>query len=73
MLYTDKEVSKILKVNVSYVYKLINKKLLLAIKLGSQKIRLESLERFLNEYEGQDLSDLDNIHSLSDKKTAEEG
>ena len=73
MLYTVKEVSKILKVNVSYVYKLINKKLLLAIKLGSQKIRQESLERFLNEYEGQDLSDLDNIHSLSDKKTAEEG
>ena len=35
MLYTVKEVSKILKVNVSYVYKLINKKLLLAIKLGS--------------------------------------
>lgn len=35
MLYTVKEVSEILKVNVSYVYTLIKKQLLPAIKLGS--------------------------------------
>jgi len=53
MLFTVKEVSKILKCNTSFVYKLINDKELPAIKLGSVKVRREALETFLKRLEGQ--------------------
>lgn len=53
MLFTVKEVSKILKMNTSSVYKLINDKELPAIKLGSVKVRKEALEAFLKRLEGQ--------------------
>ena len=66
MLYTVKEVSKLLKVNVNYVYKLINKQKLPALKLGCWKVRKESLENFLAQYEGYDLTDIDNIRKLND-------
>ena len=64
MLYTVKEVSKILKVNVNYVYKLINKQILPALKLGCLKVRKETLENFLARYEGYDLTDIDNIKKM---------
>ncbi len=64
MIYTVKEVSEILKVNVNMVYSLIKKGLLPAMKLGSLKIRKTSLENFLATYDGYDLSDLDNIVKL---------
>ena len=64
MLYTVKEVSKILKVNVNYVYKLINRQILPALKLGCLKVRKEALENFLAKYEGYDLTDIDNIRKL---------
>ena len=35
--------------------------LLPALKLGSIKIRKESLEEFLRKYDGMDLTDLNNI------------
>lgn len=35
MLFTVREVATMLRVNVSFVYKLIKKKLLPAVKLGS--------------------------------------
>lgn len=57
MLFTVKEVSKILKTNPTYVYKLIAKGKLPAIKLGSYKIREEALRTFLERYEGYDLTD----------------
>lgn len=60
-LYTVKEVSKILKVNVHKVYDLINSGLLPALKLGSIKIRRESLLRFLEENDGNDLTDTSNV------------
>lgn len=53
MLYTVREVSKILKTNTSFVYKLINDGELPAIKLGSVKVRKEALEHFLKRLEGQ--------------------
>lgn len=53
MLYTVREVSKILKTNTSFVYKLINEGDLPAIKLGSVKVRKEALEQFLKRLEGQ--------------------
>ena len=67
-LYTVKEVSKILKVNVHKVYDLIHFGMLPALKLGSIKIRKESLKEFLKKYEGMDLTDLDNVCNLTEQK-----
>ena len=65
-LYTVKEVAKIMKVNVHKVYGLIRAGLLPALKLGSIKIRKESLEEFLRKYDGKDLTDLNmRINMLS--------
>lgn len=65
MLYTVKEVSKILKSNQNYVYTLIKKGYLPALNLGSLKVRKESLIQFLEKYDKKDLSDLDNIKDLN--------
>lgn len=48
MLYTVSEVSKMLKVNRNYVYKLIKNGELEAVKIGSIKIREEVLNRYVN-------------------------
>ena len=71
-LYTVKEVSKILKVNVHKVYDLIRSGMLPALKLGSIKIRRESLNEFLKKYEGMDLTDLDKIHRIDTSLNADE-
>ena len=71
ILYTVAETAKLLKTNPNYVYKLINKGLLPALKLGSLKIRKSSIVRFLSEHEGQDLTDLDNIKELEGVKKFE--
>jgi excisionase family DNA binding protein len=67
MLYTVKEVSEILKTNVDYVHKLRKSGLLPFIKLGSYKVRKESVEEFLKVYEGKDLTDPFNIKGLEDE------
>ena len=61
LLYSVKETSEVLGVSKHCVYDLINKGLLPALKLGSLKIRRETLENFVKDIEGKDLSDLDNI------------
>lgn len=63
-LYTVKEVSQKLKVNIHKVYELVNAGLLPALKLGSIKVRKESLEEFLMKYDGKDLTDLKNVRDL---------
>lgn len=63
-LLTVKEVSKILKVNVNYIYKLMNKGYLKYLVLGSKKITNFELERFLREAQGKDFSDLENVKQL---------
>ena len=35
-----------------------------ALKLGSYKIRADALEKFLTEYEGKDLTNLDDVKEL---------
>lgn len=65
LLYTVKETSFVLGVNVHVVYELIKKGILPAMKLGSLKIRKESIDNFLEKYEGMDLSNLDNITELN--------
>ena len=72
VLFTIKEVSELLKTNTNYVYDLIKKGFLPALKLGSLKVRKIALLKFLEENEGKDLTDLNKIkdYKLScDEKT----
>lgn len=64
ILYTVRETAKLLKVNPNYVYDLIKKQMLPALKLGSFKIRRTSLLNFVKENEGKDMTDLNNIKEL---------
>ena len=67
MLLTIKEVAKELKVNTNYVYRLINAGLLPYVKLGSKKVRRETLEKFLEKHDG------DNIDYLLETEEKERG
>lgn len=64
ILYTVKEASKLLKTSPNYVYELVRKGMLPALKLGSFKIRKSTLLNFVEQNEGKDLTDLDNISDL---------
>ncbi len=64
MIYTTHEVAKILHSSPNYIYELIEKGKLKAIKLKSFKIRKSAVEEFLKENEGNDLSDIDNIKKI---------
>lgn len=66
MLLTIREVARELRTNTTYVYRLINKGLLPVLKLGSYKVRRESLDEFLRMYEGHDLTDPDEVKRLKD-------
>jgi len=61
LVYKTQEVAKILHSSPNYIYELINKGKLKAIKLKSFEICKSTLEEFLKENEGNDLSDIDNI------------
>lgn len=56
-IYTVKEVSAILKVNVAAVNRLCNTGKLPFLKLGSRKIRGIDLEKFINTYPHEDLKE----------------
>lgn len=64
LIYTVQEVATILHSRPNYIYSLINKGYLPAIKLGSIKVLKKTLENFLIINEGNDLSDLNNIRKL---------
>lgn len=64
LIYTVHEVAKILHSSPNYIYKLIEYGYLPAIKLGSIKILKSSLEQFLIENEGKDLSNINEIKKL---------
>ncbi len=64
MLYTVPEVAKILKCNVNYVHKLRKAGVLPFLKLGQYKCRRTSLEKFLETYEGKDVTNPENIVDL---------
>lgn len=64
VIYTMKEVSQLLHINIGYAYELVGIGILPALKLGSLKVRKEALVDFLIKYEGYDLSDLANIKAL---------
>ena len=65
VLYTVKEVAELLKTNVDYVHKLRKAGLIPFLKIGQYKVRKQSLERFLETYEGKDLTDPFNIKELN--------
>jgi excisionase family DNA binding protein len=52
-LLTINQVSKKLKTNVATVYKLIQCKRLIALKLGAYKVRASTLDRFMADEEAR--------------------
>lgn len=64
MLYTASEVAKILKTKPEQVYKLMNSGLLPYMVLGRRKVRARTLETFLAQYEGYDITDPNNIQKI---------
>ena len=65
ILYTVKEVSELIHTNKAYVYSLIQAGLLPVLKLGSYKIRRESLDKFLADYEGKDLTNPNDVVAIN--------
>lgn len=64
-LLTISEVSKILKVNVGFVHKLRKAGVLKCMYCGSYKVRKATLIKFMEDYDGKDLRDLNNIKDLN--------
>ena len=65
LIYTVQEVASLLHSCPNYIYTLIEKGYLPALKLGSIKILKTSLQNFLIDNEGQDLSDINNVKKLN--------
>lgn len=65
VLYTVKEVAELLKTNIDYVHKLRKAGLLPFLKIGQYKVRKQSLELFLEKYEGKDLTDPFDVKELN--------
>lgn len=64
LLYTVPEVAKILKVNNNKVYDLFKAGLLAPLRLGRYKVPKSELIRFVEDYKGKDLNDLNNIGDI---------
>lgn len=73
LIYTVQEVASILHSSPNYIYELIRKGYLPTIKLGSLKVLKSTLERFLIQNEGKDLSDLNNIRKVVIQVEVENG
>lgn len=73
LIYTVQEVASILHSSPNYIYELIRKGYLPAIKLSSLKVLKSTLERFLIQNEGKDLSDLNNIRKVVIQVEVENG
>lgn len=65
LIYTVQEVATLLHSSPNYIYSLIEKGFLPALKLGSIKVLKSSLEKFLKDNEGQDFSDVNNVKKLN--------
>lgn len=63
-IYTVSQVAEILQCGENYVRKLNKAGLLQFMKLGSLKVRKRTLNEFLQNYDGMDLSDPFNIVPL---------
>ena len=69
MLLTVPEVAQVLKTNVDYVYKLQKSGALRFLKIGRLKCRKQTLETFLEKYDGMDISDPFNIQEMKEGET----
>lgn len=69
---TVKETAKVLRTNPSFVYQLIKKGFLPALKLGQLKVRRSTLMNFIESCEGKDFTDLDHVKDLEFEKIEEE-
>ena len=67
-LFTVSEVAGILKVNKNFVYELIKYGHLKAMKLGSMKISYSEVQRFVEESQGKDFSDMENVTDIEPKE-----
>ena len=65
VLYTVSEAAELLKVNRNSVYDLLKKNVIRGLKLGSLKITRNELIKFLEENNGKDLSNLEDIKDLA--------
>lgn len=65
VLYTVSETAELLKVNRNSVYDLLKKNVIRGLKLGSLKITRTELIKFLEEKNGKDLSNLEDIKDLN--------
>lgn len=65
VLYTVSEAAELLKVNRNSVYDLLKKNVIRGLKLGSLKITRTELIKFLEENNGKDLSNLEDIKDLT--------
>ncbi|BDS16130.1 helix-turn-helix domain-containing protein [Clostridium perfringens] len=63
-VYSVEETTKILKTNKNTVYALINKKMLVALKLKSLKVPEYAIEEFFRKYQFMDLSNLEDIKDM---------
>ena len=64
IIFSVKEVAEMLHSSPNYIYALIEIGYLPAIKLGSFKVVKSTLEQFLIENQGNDLSDINNIKKI---------
>lgn len=64
ILYTVKDVAKLLKCNPDKVNELRRSGILKFMKLGCYKISRTALLKFLDDYEGKDVTDPTNIKEL---------
>lgn len=69
-LFTVSETAKILKTNRNFIYDLFKHGLLQPLKIGSLKVRKKEILRFMEQYQGKDISDLDNIKELNLKEVS---
>lgn len=65
VLYTVSEVAELLKVNRNSIYELLKKNVIRGLKIGSLKITRTELIKFLEENNGKDLSNLEDIKDLT--------
>lgn len=64
IVYSVSDAANLLKVGKNRIYDLIHAGLLPVLKIGGWKIRKQSLENFLEQYEGCDLTDPYNVKQV---------
>ena len=69
-LYTVKEASTLLGIGKNRMYDLIKSGVIKVLKVGGIKIRAQSLEEFLEEYDGFDLTDPDHITKFGENDSS---